>query len=237
MKTDIPELRGPVPRVLQREAARWWWVPLVGGLVWFLIAWLVLRANYASLATVGVLVGIAFLVAAVNEAAIAGIVTGGWRALHVVLAVLFVLGAVWAFVRPINTFFALASVLGLLLFLQGFLYIALGAALRDESPYWWLQLTSGVLLVLLAGWMSTSDRVWTLAARSVFILLAVGFMAVFRGVSDIALAFDLHRFGSEDAGRQAEPAAAGAPRPIPAQRAPSEAAQDRQPEARSGGRG
>ena len=32
-------------RVLQREAARWWWAPLVAGGVWFVIAWLVLRLN------------------------------------------------------------------------------------------------------------------------------------------------------------------------------------------------
>ncbi|MGZ4623922.1 MAG: hypothetical protein ACXVX2_17840 [Blastococcus sp.] len=40
-------------------------------------------------------------------------------------------------------------------------------------------------------WISTSDRVWTLAARSVFILVWVGFMAVFRGVQDVTIAFML----------------------------------------------
>jgi hypothetical protein len=32
-------------------------------------------------------------------------VAGGW---HIALALLLALGAVWAFVRPVNTFFALA---------------------------------------------------------------------------------------------------------------------------------
>ena len=54
-------------RVLQREASRWWWAPLVAGVVWFVIAWLVLRLNSTSLTTVGLLLGAAFLIGAINE--------------------------------------------------------------------------------------------------------------------------------------------------------------------------
>jgi uncharacterized membrane protein HdeD (DUF308 family) len=157
---------------------------------------MVLRLNYTSLTTVGILVGVVFLIAAANEVGLAAFMGGGWAVLHVILAVLFALGAVWAFVRPVNTAFALASVLGLLLFLQGVLTLTRGLVLRDETPYWWLDLISGGLLTLLAIWVSTSDRVWDLAGRTVFILAWVGFMAIFRGVSDIALAFSLRRFAS-----------------------------------------
>jgi uncharacterized membrane protein HdeD (DUF308 family) len=204
MDDDMSQVRGTGRAMLERGAARWWWVLLVAGLVWFVIGWLVLRANYTSLATVGVLVGIVFVIAAISEGGLAAVVTGGWKVWHIALAVLFALGAIWAFVRPVNTFFALASMLGLLLFLQGFFYVAEAFALRDASPYWWLQLTSGGLIVLLALWISTSDRVWTLAARSAFILLWVGFMAVFRGVRDIALAFELRRVGQQAEARLEE---------------------------------
>jgi uncharacterized membrane protein HdeD (DUF308 family) len=197
MDNDISEPRATGRALLERGAARWWWALLAVGLIWFLIGWLVLRADYRSLAAVGVLVGVVFLVSAVTEAGLAAIVTGGWRVWHVALALLFVLGAIWAFVRPVDTFFALASVLGLLLFIQGFFYITEALALRDTSPYWWLELTSGGLIVLLAVWISTSDRVWNLAARSAFILLWVGFMAVFRGIRDVALAFELRRAGQQ----------------------------------------
>jgi uncharacterized membrane protein HdeD (DUF308 family) len=195
MHNDISHVRGTGGALLERGAARWWWAPLAAGLVWFLIGWLVLRANYTSLATVGVLVGVVFLIAAVTEGGLAAVVTGGWKVWHIALAVIFVLGAIWAFVRPFNTFFALASMLGLILFIQGFFYLAQGVARRDVSPYWWIELVSGGLIVLLALWISTSDRVWTLAARSAFILLWVGFMAVFRGIRDIVLAFELRRMG------------------------------------------
>lgn len=197
MATDTAGLAGAERRLMQREAARWWWVPLVVAGAWFVIAWLVLRANYTSLATVGVLIGVVLLVAMANEIAIAAAMDGGWRVLHIALAILFLLGGLWAFIRPINTFFALASVLGLLLFLQGVTYLIRGVALRDATPYWWLDVVSGGLLTLLAIWVSESDRMYSLGARAAFILLWVGFMAIFRGVSDIGLAFSLRHLARE----------------------------------------
>jgi uncharacterized membrane protein HdeD (DUF308 family) len=215
MQTDITPPRGPVDRLLRREAARWWWVPLVSGVLWLIIAWLVLRANVTSLGTVGVLVGVVLVVAAVSEIGLAGLVSGGWAVMHGILAVLFLLGGLWAFIRPIDTFFALASVLGLLLFLEGAFYVTRSIAMREISPYWWVGLIGGSLFILLAIWMSTSDRVWNLAGRTVFILAAVGIYAVFRGISDIGLAFDLRHFGRE--ARRPEPEPAAPPASFPAQ--------------------
>lgn len=222
MATDVAAVRFG-RRVLQREAARWWWVPLVGGVIWFVVAWLVLRANYTSLATVGVLLGVVFLIAAVNESALGAAMGGGWAVWHYILAAVLVLGALWAFVRPINTFFALASVLGLLLLLQGVFTLMRGIAMRDMTEYWWLDVVGGGLLTALGLWVSTSDRVWTLGARAGFILLWVGFMAIFRGVSDIAMGFALRRFAREDARQLPHVGAAAAPLiPAPGQEAAAE---------------
>jgi uncharacterized membrane protein HdeD (DUF308 family) len=221
MRTDIresaepPDPGGSVLSVLRREAGRWWWVPLVAGVIWFVIAWLLLRMDITSLATVGVMVGIVFLIAAVNEAAMGAFVAGGWKVAHYVLAAVFVLGAVWAFARPIDTFFALASVLGLILFLQGALYIVRGIALRGVSPYWGLELVSGILIALLAFWVSISDRYFGLEGRTVFILVWVGFMALFRGFSDIVLAFSMLWFAKRGKGREPDRAAEGTPRQVP----------------------
>ena len=208
----------------------------MAGVAWFIVAWAVLRADVTSLATVGLLVGGMFLVAAANEAAVGNVVTGGWRFAHYVLAGVFVAGAVWAFVRPVDTFFALASVLGLLLFLQGAMYIVLGIALRDTSPYWGLQVFSGVLLTALAIWVSVSDQVWDLLARSAFILLWVALMAVFRGVSDIVVGFTMlgvsKRGSEEHTGRRA----GGTAPSIPDQQRRTPAAAT-QPDAPSASRG
>jgi uncharacterized membrane protein HdeD (DUF308 family) len=140
---------------------------------------------------------------------------GGWAVLHYALAVIFTLGAIWSFIRPINSVFALASVLGLLLFLQGIFTLTRGLALREESPYWWLDVIGGALITVLAIWVATSDRVWGLTERAVFILVWVGFMAIFRGVSDVALAFSLRRLATQEipsprrGGPVPQPSAAG----------------------------
>ena len=69
-------------RVLLREGSRYWWVLLLIGIAWLVVAWIVLRANVTSLATVGILLGVLFIVAGINEVLFAGLVTGGWKFLH-----------------------------------------------------------------------------------------------------------------------------------------------------------
>jgi uncharacterized membrane protein HdeD (DUF308 family) len=67
------------------------------------------------------------------------------------------------------------------------------------NPYWWLNLITGILLVLLAFWVSGSDRVYVLAQRTALILFWVGFFALFRGFSQIMLAFGVRHAGQEAA--------------------------------------
>jgi uncharacterized membrane protein HdeD (DUF308 family) len=186
-------------RMIVRQWARYWWVFLVSGIVWLLIAWVVLRGNQTSIKAVGVLIGVVFLLAGINEAAVAAVVSGGWKVWHYILAVIFFLGALWGFIRPVNTFFALASVLGLILILYGVLEIVQGVASRAVNPYWWVNLIAGILLVLLAFWVSGSDRVYALAQRTFLILFWVGFFALFRGFSQIFLAFAVRHEGTEAA--------------------------------------
>jgi len=206
--------------MMAAKAARYWWAVLLAGIAWLFIAWLVLRMDVRSLAAVGVLIGAMFLGAAVNEFALGALVTGGWRVFHYVMGVMFVLGGLWAFIRPINTFFALASVLGLILIFSGAFEIARAVGSRGENRYWWIGLISGILLLLLAFWVSGSDRVFVLGARSVLILLWVGFFALFRGISEIMLAFGLRRLGK--AGTLPALAAEEGVPPIPAQGKPGD---------------
>jgi uncharacterized membrane protein HdeD (DUF308 family) len=184
-------------RVLLREGSRYWWVLLLIGIGWLLVAWIVLRANVTSLATVGILLGVLFIVASINEVLVAGLVTGGWKFLHYAMAVIFLLGGLWAFIRPVNTFFALASVLGLILLFYGAFEIVRGVASREENRFWWVGLVTGILLLLLAFWVSSSDRVFNLANRTFLILFWVGFMALIRGFTQIMLAFSVRRAGRE----------------------------------------
>jgi len=186
-------------RMIVREAARYWWVFLISGVLWLLIAWLVLRLNSTSIATVGVLLGVVFLLAGINEVGVATLTPGGWKVWHYIMAVIFFLGALYGFIRPVSTFFALASVLGLILIFYGAFEIIRGVASRAVNPYWWLQLITGILLVLLAFWVSGSDRVYALAQRTYLLLFWVGFLALFRGFSQIFMAFAVRHAGTEAA--------------------------------------
>jgi uncharacterized membrane protein HdeD (DUF308 family) len=158
---------------------------------WLIVAWLVLRLNQTSVTTVGVLIGIVLIAAGVNEAAVAAFVPGGWKVWHIIMAVIFLLGGLWGLIRPVNTFFALASVLGLVFILYGSFEIARSIASRAVNPFWWINLIAGVLLILLAFWVSGSDRVYALRERAYLILFFVGFMALFKGISQILFAFGI----------------------------------------------
>ena len=64
--------------------------------------------------------------------------SGGWKVRHYVMSFIFFLGGLWALIRPVNTFFALASVLGLILIFYGTFEIIRAVASRAVNPYWWI---------------------------------------------------------------------------------------------------
>jgi uncharacterized membrane protein HdeD (DUF308 family) len=188
-------------RMFLEDTARHWWVFLLGGIAWLLIAWVVLRADATSIVAVGVLLGVVFLFAGINEFGLAGLSAGGWKVWHIVMAVIFLIGAFWGFFRPVNTFFALASVLGLILILYGTFEIIQAIMSRELNPLWWLGLIAGILLILLAFWVSESDRAFVVnaARRTYLILFWVGFMSLFKGITQIVVAFGLRHAGKQAA--------------------------------------
>lgn len=164
-----------------------WWVFLVTGIFWLLVALIVLRFDATSLATVGTLLGAVLLLAGANEFLALGMRNVAWKGFHVLMAILFVAGGVWAFFRPINAFWELASILGFLLMLKGSFDIVGSVVTREMNVLWWLGLVVGILEVLLAFWVSQQF----FAPRAALIIVWVGFSAMFRGISEIALAFEL----------------------------------------------
>jgi uncharacterized membrane protein HdeD (DUF308 family) len=93
----------------------------------------------------------------------------------------------------------LVAVLGLILIFYGGFEIVQAVTSRAVNPYWWLSLIAGILLVLLAFWVSGSDRVYALAQRTYLILFWVGFFALFRGFNQIMLAFSVRHAGTDAA--------------------------------------
>ena len=165
-----------------------WWIFLLTGIGWLILAWIALRFAPASIPTVGVLLGVYFLVAAINEFFIASVMPS-WRWLHIVMGIIFAFGAGWSFARPYNAFWALASILGLLLIFQGTLYIITSVSTREVNSMWWLGLVVGILEIFLGFWASQQYR----PVQGARLRIWVGFFALFRGISEIVISFELRR--------------------------------------------
>jgi uncharacterized membrane protein HdeD (DUF308 family) len=178
-------VRPSAERALWRMAGPWW-LFLLTGIAWLIIALVVLRFTTTSITTVGVLIGVLFLLGALNEFMISAI-RPTWRWAHILLGILFVAGAIWAFARPFDAFWSLASVLGLLLVFKGTLDIIGAVMTRDVNSSWWLGLVVGILELVLGFWASQQ----LFPARGALLLLWVGFFALFRGISEIVIAFEV----------------------------------------------
>ena len=181
--------RGRVETVLDQMAGPWWMF-LVTGVGWLVIALIVLRFRLASVAAVGVLMGVVFLGGWLSELLIASI-RSRWRWAHVLMAILFLFAACWSFASPFSAFWALAAIFGLLLVFRGSLDLVTSISSREINPAWWLGMVAGVLEILLGFWVSQQE----FPARALLLLIWVGFFALFRGFSDLLLAFEVH--GSE----------------------------------------
>jgi uncharacterized membrane protein HdeD (DUF308 family) len=111
----------------------------------------------------------------------------------VILAIVFLLTAIWGFANPKDAFWALASALGFVLVIYGAVELTEAVVTRDVSPLWWLGLTLGILLILLGFW--TSQQL--VAVKAQFLIFYVGLAALFRGISQIILAHQLRGPGGK----------------------------------------
>ncbi len=163
-----------------------WWMFLVTGIAWLIISAAVLRFNTGSVATIGVLIGVVFLIASASEVLLAA-ARASWGWLHILMSILFIGAAIWAFVRPYGAFWALATIVGLLLILRGCLDLVMSINARDFNPTWWLGMVAGILELILGFWASQQ----AFPARAALLIFWVGFFALFRGISDIVVGFEV----------------------------------------------
>jgi uncharacterized membrane protein HdeD (DUF308 family) len=167
-------------------AAGTWWLFLITGGAWLLFSVIVFRFDYRSVNAIAILFGLTMMGAAVNELLSLAGSTRGWRIAHVLLALIFVVIGIVAFVHPGNTFKALAAVISFYFIVKGGFDIALGFAFPAHR---WLRIIGGIAELLLGLWAAAY---W---GRSATLLLAwIGVLALIRGVTEIAFAFTLRQF-------------------------------------------
>lgn len=161
-----------------------WWLFLLAGIGWMLVALIVLRFDYTSVRAISILFGIVAIAAGVFEIGVTMLARGWWKLLYGVLAVVFIAAGVVSFIHPGNTFVALAAVISFFLVFAGTFDIITAISSRDETEVWWLQLIGGIIELALGFWAA---GYW---GRSAVLLVAwVAAFAIIQGVTNIVFAF------------------------------------------------
>ena len=182
--------QGPLASLLS-QIASYWWVELLVGALWIVVAVVVLKFNNASIITVGVLTGIMFLLFALEEFALGAIDSGG-RWMWVLFGILLTAAGIVCLIHPTRTFAGFADILGFVFVVVGVLWMVQAFAERVFNDLWWLTLTSGILMIVLAFVVSGEffvDRAFTL-------LIFAGVWALMSGVVDVVRAFQVRSLAS-----------------------------------------
>ena len=173
-------------REVLRSASGAWWVFLLTGIAWLVFAVIVFRFDITSVRSIGILFGALAIAAGVNEFITITVSTIGWKFVHGILGVAFVLIGLFAFIEPGSAFAALASVIGLFFLFKGIFDIAVAVMTKGEFDLWWLQLLAGILEIALAFWVSGNFE-----QKATLLLVYTGLVAVSKGVTELFLAFKL----------------------------------------------
>jgi uncharacterized membrane protein HdeD (DUF308 family) len=174
---------GPAGRLLGKALPPWW-LMLITGVAWTVIALILLRFDYTSVYSISLLFGFVAIAAGTVELGLTFLAQGWWKVLGVVLTIVYLAAGVVSFIHPGDTFVALAAVFSFLLVFAGTFDIIQSISMRKEIEVWWLQLIGGIIEVVLAFW-AAGDY-----GRSATLLVAwVAAFAVIRGVRDIVFGF------------------------------------------------
>ena len=152
-RTGPPASQFAIPDPLGQFLSRYWGVELAIGLLWVVVAVVVLKFDDASVVTVGVLTGLLLLLFAAEQfvlAAVAPVARWVWA----IFGVLLTAAGIVALIDPVNTFAGFADVLGFVFLGIGVLWMVQAFTERLFNPYWWLTLIASVLMLVLAFWVS-----------------------------------------------------------------------------------
>ena len=168
------------------QLAKLWWIWLASGIAWVIIALVVLQFDDAAVTTVGVIIGLMFLLSGVQQLALAQM-ADRLKWLWALFGVLFLVAGVISLISPEETFAGIADILGFLFLLVGVFWTIQAFADREVNDVWWLGLISGIAMIVLAFWTGGQffiDKAYTL-------LVFAGIWALFHGVGDIIRGFQL----------------------------------------------
>jgi len=173
-------------REVVEEAADKWWLFLLTGIAWLVFALIVFQWDYTTVAAISYLFGVVAIVAGVNELFQIAVSTTGWKWIHGLLGVLFILAGIYALWHPYDTFAALSGLVGLFLLAKGIFDLTVAFITKGQFELWWLQLVAGLIEIMLAFWVAGNHK-----EKAILLVVYVGIVALSRGITEIFLAFKL----------------------------------------------
>jgi hypothetical protein len=169
-----------------RKATGLWWLWLVSGIVWVVIALVVLQFDEASVKTVGVIIGLMFLLSGLQQFFVA-LVVDRFAWLWALFGGLFIVAGIIALIEPKSTFHGVADVLGFLFLIVGVFWTVQAFVEKGQNELWWLGLISGIAMIVVAFWTSGQF----LIDKAYLLLVFAGIWALMHGITDVAKAFSL----------------------------------------------
>jgi len=169
-----------------RQITGLWWLWLLLGICWIVASLVILQFNSASITTIGVIVGIMFTVAGMQQLVFAAL-ADSLKWLWAIFGVVFLIAGGICFVNPADTFAGLADVLGFLFLTVGVWWIIRAFMFKEVDSTWWLGLTAGILMTIMAFW--TSGHLFIHKAYTLIVF--AGIWALMQGITDIVRAFQM----------------------------------------------
>ena len=177
--------------VYAEDAGSWWWIFLITGTLWLILALIMFRFNLTSAKSIGILAGIIFLIAGAFAFTMVAIVRSGWwKALNALLGVLLVLGGIFSFIHPKDTFVAIAQITAFMFLFVGIMDLII--AFSNRTGLWWLRMIAGFICVGLGFWAAGE-----FGKKAYLLIVWVGLFALFRGIESFLTAFSLRHIHKE----------------------------------------
>ncbi len=163
-----------------------WWVFLIAGILWLIMSLIVFRMELSTVYAVSILFGVIAIASGIDEFLSIGAVHGGWKWLHGVLGVIFVIAGIVAFANPNWTFLALASIIGWWFLFKGIFDVMTAFATKHVNELWWILLIVGLIQLGLAFWVAGNFH-----EQIILLVVYVGVICLSKGITDVILAFRL----------------------------------------------
>jgi uncharacterized membrane protein HdeD (DUF308 family) len=176
---------------------RYWWALLIASVTWIVMGLAIPHFAYAAVATLAKLVGVFCLVAAANEVVVGAMMSSrSGRIARGLLAVLFVVAGVGAFLGVKATIVALGAVMSVLFICWGAIGV-LAALTASREHGWWVLLIASLTELAIGFSLAGS-----LKAPIMALLIRTTAGTLVHGIGEMGLAFLVRGIGRHVAARR-----------------------------------